>query len=142
MASRDLEARRAYARRYYAQHRDHILARRRARRAARSKSDLERDEAQRKKRNVRYRRANLPPPRVATLRAQGRERARRRRATGNGKSDYWRNPEAARLRQRRYYQRHRMRLRESKRERDRARYKASRESLLSARRRRYASMAT
>ena len=94
MESRDLEDRRARARRYYAQHRDRILARRRARKAARSKTELEHDEEQRKKRSVRYRRANLPPERVASLRAKARDRARNRRASG--KSDYWRDPEGAR----------------------------------------------
>lgn len=133
----DPGARRAYARRYYAQNRDKILARRHARKAARSRGEQERDEEQRKKRNIRYQRANLPPQRVASLRAQGRDRARQRRASG--KSDYWRNPEAARSRQRRYRGRHRARLNETQRERDRKRYAANRESLLAARRERYAS---
>ena len=136
MESRDLEDRRARARRYYAQHRDRILARRRARKAARSKTELEHDEEQRKKRSVRYRRANLPPERVASLRAKARDRARNRRASG--KSDYWRDPEGARARQRRYRERHRARLSAPRRERDRERYAAKRELLLSARRERYA----
>lgn len=53
MAFRDPEVRRSYARRYYAKHRQQILARRQARKATRSKGELERDEEQRRKRNVR-----------------------------------------------------------------------------------------
>lgn len=99
MAYRDPEARRAYHRRYYAQHRDKILAGQRARRAARTPEER----ASARKR-----------PMTEARRAAAREATRR-----------WRRKHSKAYAPRR-------------RQLDRERYAANRNSVLSAKRRRYA----
>lgn len=109
MAYRDPEARRAYARRYYAQNRDTILARQRARKAARSPEHLE------------------------LLRARDRERKRRQHEAGTaGESD------ARREASRRWRQRNSKQYGPRRRQLDRERYSANRDAILSANRQRYA----
>lgn len=99
MAYRDLEARRAYHRRYYSEHRDKILASQRARRAARTPE--ERDSARKR-------------PMTEARRAAAREATRR-----------WRKKNSKAYAPRR-------------RQLDRERYAANRNSVVSAKRHRYA----
>jgi 5-methylcytosine-specific restriction endonuclease McrA len=128
MAHGDREARRAYERRHYAQNRDKILARRRAKRAARTPEQRQRD-SERNKRYPKPRRADLAPDRLELLRA--RDRKRKRPATDARRA-------AAREATRRWYQRNKELIRPANRQKDRERYAANRESVLSAKRQRYA----
>ncbi len=128
MAYRDPEARRAYERRYYAEHRDKILARRRTRRATRTPEQRRRD-SERRKRRPQPRRAELAPERLELIRA--RDRARKRPMSEARRA-------AAREATRRWYTRNKVRLRPDRRAKDRERYADNRGSVLSAKRIRYA----
>jgi 5-methylcytosine-specific restriction endonuclease McrA len=129
MAYRDQAAQRASERRCYARNRDKILARRRAQKAAKTPEERQRDSERRRARTKRPRRADLSAERLELVRA--RDRGRKRPKTDGQRA-------AAREATRRWRQRNSSQYAPRRRQLDRERYAANRESVLAAKRQQYA----
>ena len=138
MVYRDHEARRAYERGYYAQHRDKILARRAVRTASRTPEERRQEAERRKSAKSRPGRSDLAPERLELLRARDRERKRRRQQQ-NTPSELDARRARAREADRRWRQGNGKEYAPRRRLLDRHRYAANRESVLSTKRQRYAS---